>query len=163
MDERFQGTTPNAYEIPLVQLAVGSALEGSPGLESSLGFWALRLPDVHPILEWFAVAVNHLQDFGPPKPDFKPSHEIVVFALDPETYFDPETATFNPNDFSTYRALPPTELEVTFGSGRAWDSFARVSAQQLVTCLVAGELKPFGDELGAWGKQLLQAYRSRQS
>jgi hypothetical protein len=157
MDDRFQGTTPNAYEIPLMQAALG-VKEVDGAFASNLGFWAVRLPGVHPILEWFGVSVNHRRDSKLTAP--VPSHEIVVFSIDPETYFDPDAATFDPDQFSTYQVLPPVEADVQFGHlpGMLSDEIARSIAEQLVHFFVQGRLKPFADDLHPWRRDLVRTY-----
>lgn len=129
----------------LPEIAKAGRIRASEAVSANLDFWFLYLPGRHPMLEWFALFVNHLRTAERPKPQH--THEFVLIAVDPETYIEPLSATFDPENVKTYRAMPPSEVEEKIMG--LTDDAAVELCRRLATAAISGTLFPMGDA-GAW-------------
>jgi hypothetical protein len=113
--------------------AVGKAWDGK-GTDCYIpALWFVHLPEHHPMLQWFSVAVANDAEDGWQDP------EIYVHMLDPESYL------FQEPDPDTWRAqkiqfLPDHVLKHQIP--KEWWKTSNLLVAQLVDELVSGTIKP---------------------
>ena len=118
----------------------------TPDQTATLATWIVHAPWAHPIWSQYAVTLIHLRDIQGVKPahkyDPRATHEVQVWALDPE-------ARLRPGDPPKPRMLLTPQNFV--GQWNAQDDeCAKTHIENVVRAIVNGRLSPDTDFRAAW-------------
>lgn len=115
----------------------------------NVAFYYVNLPRFHPMLQWFLVITNHLRDVPGMQKAAKNSadctHEVVIAAIDPETYLFEDV---DPDSLNKLSILEPLEVNHQF-SGLTDDVMSPLTVG-IVTELINGQLPPDRDAIVKW-------------
>jgi len=141
---------PNDYVIhwhDLPELCRAGKIAPAPSFLATKAFGVMRVPGVHPILEWYALYI--FEDAG--------QNMLCVRAVEPDTYWDMEHAhPFDPENPETFSLMAQSEVQYMVPQNLGTPATAKALLLAVWGAVQQGTLSPDSDHCQTWYRTLDQ-------